>query len=182
MTAKGAGVEEPNPRVRRLCVATTARTEGLLASACRSAGVGRLCVTADLRNCTEIAFAPPGVDEFVVVTRLIAALTEEAVRPGPGAAGPLLAAFHVGITRIEGEGFGGEAAARTRGLLFDQAIRSTAVGKAGKLVVIVSDTLYRDLRTEGLSVRGWQNVPAAGAWIWCSETLPPVSASDSLGA
>ena len=38
---------------------------------------------------------------------------------------PAMIAFHVGITRIEGNGFGGAAPVRTRALLVDPAVRAT---------------------------------------------------------
>jgi hypothetical protein len=166
-------VGEPQPGVRRLCVAAATVPAGLLASACRSADVGRLCVTVNSRDGTEMAFAPPGVHEVAVVTRLIAALLRLVTRK-PAAPRPTLLAFHVGITKIEGEGFGGEAALRTRALLLNPAIRAAAAVGRRQLAVIMSDGLYADLRAEGLPSQDWLHIPAASAWMrWCEGAPHP---------
>jgi hypothetical protein len=138
----------------------------LLTSACRATDVDRLWVTVDQNDGTETAFAPPGIDEVAVVTRLIAVLHRLAVGK-PGVPRPALMAFHVGITRIEGEGFGGEAPLRTQALLRDPAIRAAAVDSGRALAVIMSDGLYADLRAEGLPGEDWQRMPAARAWLRC---------------
>ena len=123
---------EPSPGVRRLCVVATAGPAFVLTSACQATDVGRLCVAVDQNGGTETAFAPPGIDEVAVVTRIITVLRHLAVTE-PGAQRPTLLAFHVGITRIEGEEFGGEAPLRTRALLRDPAIRAVAAASGRPL-------------------------------------------------
>jgi hypothetical protein len=164
-------VSESQPGVRRLCIAAVTRPAGLLASACQTGDAGRLCLSVDTQDGTEMAFAPPGVHEVAVVSQLIAVL-EALASAGPGAPGPALMAFHVGITRIEGDGFGGAAAARTRALLFNPAVRTVAAD-GPPLTVIMSDGLYADLRGEGLAAQEWLHIPAAGAWVRCGVPARP---------
>ena len=164
-------MSEPHPGVRRLCVAAAGPT-CLLTSACESARLGRLCVTLAQRDGMEMAFAPPGIDEVALVTRLITALRHLAAR-GPDVGRPALTAFHVGITRVEGEGFGGEAALRTRALVLNSAIRATAIDSGRRLALIISDGLYADLRAEGMPGQDWRHIPAAGAWMRCCEARLP---------
>jgi hypothetical protein len=136
---------------------------------------------ADLPGGTEMAFAPPGVDELAVVTRLITVLRRLAASR-PGVPRPALLAFHVGITRIEGDGLGGEAAIRTRTLLLHPAVRGAAGAGAadgsGQLAVIISDWLYADLRAEGLPGEDWMRIPAAGGWLRHCETARSISRND----
>jgi hypothetical protein len=130
-------VGEAQPGVRRLCVAAVTSSAGLLAAACELADADRPCLTLDAPDDTEMAFAPPGIHEVAVVTRLIAAM-ETLTSSRNGACGPSMLAFHVGITRIEGDGFGGPAPSRARALLRDPEIRVVAAG-CGQLAVIMSD-------------------------------------------
>ncbi len=154
---------KPQPGVRRLCIAAVTGPTGLLTQACRSSDMGRLCVTTDARNGTEMAFAPPGIDEVAVVTDLITGL-RRLTTTEPGVPCPAVMAFHVGITRIEGDELGGAAALRTRALLLDPAIRALAT-VGWRLTVVMSAGLYADLRAEGIPRQGWRPVPVAGAWI-----------------
>jgi len=125
-----------------------------------------------------MAFASPGVDEVAVVTRLIADLHQSS-----GVARPIRLAFHVGITRIEGEEFGGEAALRTRALLLDPAILAAVPGNGQELTVIMSEGLYSDLRAEGMPGHGWRRIPAASAWMRSCEASRPgaVGCADEAG-
>jgi hypothetical protein len=158
-------VGEAQPGVRRLCVAAVTWSAGLLAAACQLADADRPCLSLDAPDDTEMAFAPPGIHEVAVVTRLTAAM-ETLISARPGAPVGAMLAFHVGITRIEGDGFGGPAPSRARSLLRDPDVRAAAAG-CGRLAVIMSDGLYSDLQGEGLLPREWRPVPAAGAWVRC---------------
>lgn len=73
-------------------------------------------------------------------------------------------AFHVGMTKIQGDGFGGAAPLRARALLCDPVIHA-AVADCPRLAVIMSAGLYDDLHGEGLIAQEWRPVPAAGAWV-----------------
>jgi hypothetical protein len=158
-------VGEDQPGVRRLCVAAVTWSAGLLAAACQLADADRPCLSLDARDDTELAFAPPGIHEVVVVARLTAAM-ETLISAQPSAPGPAMLAFHVGITRIEGDRFGGAAPSRARSLLRDPDVRAAAAG-CGRLIVVMSDGLYSDLQGEGLPAREWRPVPEAGAWVRC---------------
>jgi hypothetical protein len=158
-------VGEAQPGVRRLCVAAVTWSTGLLAAACQLADADRPCLSLDAPDDTEMAFAPPGIHEVAVVTQLTAAM-EALLSTQRGAPGPAMLAFHVGITRIEGDGFGGAAPSRARSLLRHPDVRAAAAG-CGRLAVIMSDGLYSDLQGEGLAAREWRPVPGAGAWVRC---------------
>jgi hypothetical protein len=158
-------VGEAQPGVRRLCVAAVTGAAGLLAAACQLADAGRPCLSLDAPDDTELAFAPPGIHEVAVVMRLIAAV-ETLIAAQRSPPGPAMLAFHVGITRIEGDRFGGPAPSRARSLLRDPDVRAAAAD-CGPLAVILSDGLYADLQGEGLQARQWRPVPAAGAWVRC---------------
>jgi hypothetical protein len=111
----------------------------------------------------EMGFAPPGIHEAAVVRWLTWAV--EALCPGrPSADVPAKMAFHVGITKVQGEGFGGAAPLLARALLRGPAIHHAVAG-CQRLAVIMSGGLYDDLRTEGLAAQDWRRVPAAGAWV-----------------
>jgi hypothetical protein len=155
---------EVQPGVRRLCVAAATWPAGLLAVACETGDVGRLCLTVDAQDGTEMAFAPPGVHEAGVVAQL--ATVMEGLTGGQIRASPTIMAFHVGITRIEGDGFGGAAALRARGLLLDPDVRNAAAACPG-LAIVMSEGLYSDLQDEGIPIREWMYLPSAGAWVRC---------------
>jgi len=150
------------PGVRRLCVAAVTCPPGLLTAACRLRSASGLYVGAEASDGVEMGFAPPGIHEAAMVRWLIWAV--EDLGPGRLANVPAKMAFHVGITKIQGEGIGGAAPLRARALLRDPVIHR-AVADAKGLAVIMSAGLYEDLRTEGLAVREWRAVPAAGAWV-----------------
>jgi hypothetical protein len=109
-----------------------------------------------------MGFAPPGIHEAAMVRWLIWAV--EDLGPDRLANVPAKMAFHVGLTKIQGEGIGGAAPLRVRALLRDPVIHRAVAG-ARRLAVIMSAGLYDDLRTEGLLAREWRSVPAAGAWV-----------------
>jgi hypothetical protein len=143
-----------------------AETPGLLASIQQSEGFYRLYLMSDPAESVELAFASPGVDEMGLVTDLIAAMHREATM-AIGLSRPALAGFHVGITKVVGDGLGGAGADRARALIQDPAIR-TASERGGvpvPLAVAVTSGLFEELRAEGLPDDGWQCVPAAGAWL-----------------
>jgi len=157
--------------VRRLCVAAATGSVRLLSSACQSGAAGRLYVPAEQGGAAEMAFAPPGVDEAELVTRLIAAVRRLAATM-PGVPRPVLMAYHVGITRIENDRFSGPAVLKALALLSDPAIQAAAAGNGDALVVVIPDGLYAELRGEGLPGRGWFPVPAAGVWMQRRAILP----------
>ena len=164
--AMEATLAEHEPAVRRLCIATAVGTQGLLADIQRSEGFCRLYLMSDPTVGVELAFASPGLDEMGLVTDLIVAMRRKAML-GTGLRRPVLAGFHVGITKVIGDGLGGAGADRTRALIQDPAIK-TAPERAGSpapLAVAVTSGLFEDLRAEGLPDHGWQSIPAAGAWL-----------------
>jgi hypothetical protein len=154
---------ESQPGVRRLCVAALTCPPGLLSAACRLRDGSELYLSAQMADGVEMGFAPPGIHEAAVVRWLTWAV--EALCPArPGADAPAKMAFHVGITKVLGEGFGGAAPLRVRALLRDPAIHRAVAG-CQRLAVIMSQGLYDDLHTEGLAAQEWRRVPAAGAWV-----------------
>lgn len=157
---------EHEPAVRRLCIATAAGTPGLLADIQQSGGFYRLYLMSDPAEDMELAFAAPGLDEIGLITDLIAAIHRTTVTTA-GLRRPVLAGFHVGITRVIGDGLGGTGADRTRALIQDPAIMAAAerAGTPALLAVAVTSGLFEDLRAEGLAQHGWQSVPDAGAWL-----------------
>jgi hypothetical protein len=159
------GVDESQPGVRRLCIAAITWPADLLLHACQAEDTAQLCLSLDAQDGTEMAFAPPGINEVDVVTRLTTVMAEltSARRLPPGLA---RLAFHVGITRIEGDSFAGSGPSRARALLADPDIRDAAAACPG-LAIIMSDGLYNDLRNEGLSPAEWRSVPVAAAWVRC---------------
>lgn len=163
---------EPQPGVRRLCIAAVTRPAGLLTAACRLQDPDRLYLSINAQDCIETAFAPPGIHEVAVVKWLTAAV-EELCSVSSGAGGPAMIAFHVGITKIEGDGFAGAAPLRVRALLRDPTIQD-AVRGCLRLAVIMSDGLYADLQAEGLAGREWLRVPEARAWVRCCLSPRPL--------
>ncbi len=164
---------EHEPAVRRLCIATAAGTPGLLADIQQSEGFYRLYLMSDPAEDVELAFASPGLDEMSLVIDLIVALRRK-VMIVTGLRQPVLAGFHVGITKVIGDGLGGAGAERTRALIQDPAIK-TASERAGPpplLAVAVTSGLFEDLRAEGLPDHGWQSIPTAGAWLKLFDSAP----------
>ncbi len=164
---------EREPAVRRLCIATAAGTSGLLADIQRSGGFYRLYLMSDPADGVELAFASPGLDEMGLVTDLIVAIRGK-VMLAAGLWRPVLAGFHVGITKVIGDGLGGAGADRTRALIQDPAIKTASdrAGSPAPLAVAVTSGLFEDLRTEGLPDHGWQAIPAAGAWLKLFDSAP----------
>jgi hypothetical protein len=165
-------VTEHEPAVRRLCVAACTGVPGLLTRMQRAGGFYRLFVMSDPDAGTEVAFAAPGLDEMSFMTELIETMREEAATTGDGA--PLLVGFHVGMTKVVGEGLGGAGADRALALVRDPAVLSAAdiaqrpPGAAhgpGRLAVVVTAGLFAELHAEGLDGTDWQPVPPADAWL-----------------
>jgi hypothetical protein len=169
-----------SPGVRRLCVCVRAPQPGLLDIVCRTAGFGRLYVEHVLDEGLDLGFASPGVDEATLVTDMITALHTETTRwctcsgHAAGARGPTLAAFHVGITRVEGDDLRGAAVTRIRELLRNLTRSVTSSGEA--LVVGISAGLFDDIRTECGFGDGWGPLEAARSWFrvyQATGTAPP---------
>jgi hypothetical protein len=158
-----ASLADHEPAVRRLCVATTVQ---------RSSGFYRLYLMTVAEG-IELAFAAPGLDEVSLVTDLITAM-REAVAGDAQPGRPVLAGFHVGITKVVGEGFGGTGADRTLALIRDPAVLGAAGhGETGaRLGVTITAALFEDLRAEGLSGTGWQRISSAGAWFKLFDPAP----------
>ena len=156
-------MSQPQPGVRRLCVAALTYPPGLLTTACQLRDASELYLSAEMLDGVEMGFAPPGIHEAAVVRWLTWAV-EDLCSARSTADVPAKMAFHVGITKVQGEGFGGAAPLRVRALLRDPAIHR-AVASCQRLAVIMSEGLYDDLHTEGLAAQEWRRVPAAGAWV-----------------
>lgn len=161
-----------------MCVCVDAPHRGLLDSACRVAGFGRLYTEYIRAEGIEIAFASPGVDEAALVTDLIVALrtaaAEATVASGiPGY--PALAAFHVGITRVEGDNLGGAAVIRILELVRELAPEAATGSRPGNLLVVgISAGLFDDIGTECGFTDGWVQLAAARAWVRGYGTGHPV--------
>jgi hypothetical protein len=103
------------------------------------------------------------VDEAALIDDLISALHgEAAAHPGPQA--PVIAAFHVGITRVEGDSIRGSAVTRIIGLLRDLSpVAVPAAAPVASLVVGISASLYDDISMERDFSAGWLPLPASEA-------------------
>lgn len=156
-------MSQPQPGIRRLCVAALTCPPGLLSAVCRLRASSGLYLSAEGLDGVEMGFAAPGIHEAAVVRWLTWAVGELCA-DCPGGKVPAKMAFHVGITKVQGEGFGGAAPLRVRALLRDPVIHSAVAG-CHRLAVIMSEGLYDDLHTEGLASRDWRRIPAAGAWV-----------------
>jgi hypothetical protein len=168
-----ATLAEHEPAVRRLCIATAAGIPGLLADIQQSVAFYRLYLMSDPADGVEIALASPGLDEMGLVTDLIIAIRRK-IMMVTGLQRPVLAGFHVGITKVIGEGLGGAGADRARALVQDPAIRAASdrAELPALLAVAVTSGLFEDLRAEGLPDHGWQWIPAAGAWLKLFDSTP----------
>jgi hypothetical protein len=157
---------EHEPAVRRLCIATASGAARLLTAIQRSERLYRLYLMSDPADGTEFAFAAPGLDETLLVSDLIVAIRRQAAMT-PGLPRPVVAGFHVGMTRVIGDGIGGTGAERIRALVQDPAIRiaSERVEPPALLAVAVTSGFFEELRAEGLSGQDWRSVPDAGAWL-----------------
>jgi hypothetical protein len=167
-----ATLAEHEPAVRRLCIATAAGPPGLLAGIQQSEGLYRLYLMSDPDEGVELAFAAPGLDEMGLITDLIAAIYRTVTMVGGHR--PVLAGFHVGITKVVGDGLGGAGADRARALIQDPAIKTASERTAvpAPLAVVVTSGLFEDLCAEGLPDHGWQSVPDAGAWLKLFDSAP----------
>jgi hypothetical protein len=136
---------------------------GFLDRACRTWGGGGLYTEYWAEEGVDLGFASPGADEVELVCDLIAALRTGAVQAAPSA--PTLAAFHVGITRVEGDDIRGTAVTRIRQLLSDLA-PALAAGAVpiGVLVVGITAGLFEDIDAERGFGPGWVRLTAARAW------------------
>ncbi len=174
-----ASLADHEPAVRRLCVASAAGVPGLLSIVQQSPGFYRLYLMTLPAEGVELAFAAPGLDEISLVTDLITAM-RKAVTADSELRSPVLAGFHVGITKVVGEGFGGSGADRILALIRDPAVlraaRSHGETAAAWLAVTITAALFDDLRNEGMPSTGWQWISSAGAWLKLFD--PQSSASD----
>jgi hypothetical protein len=172
-----ATVAEHEPAIRRLCVATavapaTTAAPGLLTLIQESGGFYRLYVTPGPEEGIELAFAAPGLDEMSLVADLIDAMRREAAAANP-AHWPVVASFHVGMTKVVGEALGGAGADRALALVRDPSVRvAAAAGQLAQLAVVVAAGLFADLRAEGLRDTDWRAVPSADAWLKLFDTVP----------
>lgn len=157
-----------SPGVRRMCVCVCAPYPGLLDRACRTGGFGRLYTERFIAEAVDLGFAAPGVDEAVLVPDLIGALhraATEAVAGRPGIGAPILVAFHVGITRVEGDDLRGSAVTRVVQLVRELApVTASGVLPAGTLVVGMTAGLFDDIGSECDFPDGWIPMHATGAW------------------
>lgn len=116
----------------------------------------------------DLGFASPGVDEAALVTDLIAALrvtTAEAKATADVLDYRVIAAFHVGITRVEGDNLRGSAVNRVRELVRDLAPTTASDDRSGPLLVVgISAGLFDDISAECGFVDDWVRVAAARAW------------------
>jgi hypothetical protein len=154
------------PAIRRLCIAAEAGPPGLLTCVQRTEGFYRLYLMSDPASGVEVAFAAPGLDETSLVTDLIAAMRREIAKTKELRL-PVLAGFHVGITKVVDDAFVGAGADRVRALIVDPAIR-TALAHASPpamLAVAITVGLFEELCAEGQSDHGWRRIPAAEAWL-----------------
>jgi hypothetical protein len=163
-------MNDPQPGIRRLCVAVTSGPPHLLRRTIRALALDRLYLNDDSDRRAEFALAPPGVDEPTLVADLISTLHEtnahetnahETSTMGTAA----LAAFHVGITRIRCDRFDGAAVLRTSSLLRELAAHTTPHTAAGSLSVIMSSSLFTELQYERQLGEGWRPIPETSAWI-----------------
>jgi hypothetical protein len=160
-----------SPGVRRLCVCVSVPYPGLLDRACRTgSGPSAIYTEHFPAEGIDFGFAAPGVDEAVLVPGLIAALYAAAAEAGASCTtprAPALAAFHVGITRVEGDYLRGTAVIRIRELLRELVSATTSgVVPAGILVVAISAGLFGDISAECNFSQGWLPLTAA-AHAWC---------------
>lgn len=157
---------EHEPSVRRLCVAVAPGVPGLLTWIQRAEGLYRVYLMPDPAEGVEFACAAPGLDEMFLVTDLIAAMCRQ-VLTVTGLRRPIFAGFHVGITKVVGDGLGGAGVDRTLALIRDPAIKAASErdGPPALLAVAITAALFDELRGEGLDGDGWQSVSGANAWL-----------------
>jgi hypothetical protein len=167
---------EPGPAVSRLCVVTAgAGIPGPLTAIQRSGSFQRLYLRADPATGTELAVATPGLDEVYLITDLIASIFSQVMKT-PRLARPVVAGFHVGVTRMIGGHFRGQGTMRARAMAWHPAILAAcarpAAGARATLAVAITAGLFEELQSEGLPGLDWQHVPAAGARLAVFDSTP----------
>ncbi len=164
------------PTVRRLCVAASAGPAGLLAPACRPGGFERWFVESDRRRGVELAFAPPGCDEPAAIGDLIMVL-RRLVADGHHGPTRVTVAFHVGMTTLDENGFGGAAVERVHAMVEEFAPPVSAKsGDAGRgLAVVMSAGLFEDLQGEGMPRLGWRYAAGSNAWLRVYDPFAPIA-------
>ena len=152
-----------SPGVRRLCVSVSSAQPGILDRACRAWGGGGLYTEYWAAESMDLGFASPGADEAELVPSLIAALHCAAAQAALSV--PTLVAFHVGITRVEGDDMRGSAVTRIRELVCDLApAAGSAVVPAGLLVVGITAGLFEEIGQDCGFKTGWVHLAEARAW------------------
>lgn len=166
-------MSEHEPSVRRLCIAVAPGAPGLLTWIQRSEGLYRLYLMSNPAEGVEFACAAPGIDEMFLVTDLITAMCRQAISVA-GLRRPILAGFHVGFTKVVGDGLGGSGADRTLALVRDPAVKAATErdGTPALLAVAITTGLFEELRGEGLPSHGWQAVSTADAWLRLFDSAP----------
>lgn len=160
------GAAESGPAVSRVCVATSgAGIPGPLTVIQRSGGFYRLYLKADPVG-TELAVASPGIDEVSLIADLIAAIREQ-VMTIPNRQQPVVAAFHVGMTRLIEGNFVGKGTDRVVALSSHPAVLAACARPRPipLFAVAVTAGLFHELRAEGLPRHGWELVSAPDAWL-----------------
>jgi hypothetical protein len=127
----------------------------LLADVCRTGGFSGLYFESIRAVGIDLGFASPGADEAILITDLIAALRAAVLADNVSA----LVAFHVGITRVEGDYLRGPAVIRTCELL--RALPAAA--PRCPLVVGISAGLFDEIGPECGFTDGWVTLAAARA-------------------
>jgi len=122
-----------------------------------------------IRSADGRAYAVPKMGPQALVPDLITALcaaTAEVSTVCGMPPAPALTAFHVGITRVEGECIKGPAVTRIRDLLRELA-PAVASGEvpAGVLMVGISVGLFDDIAGDCDFSEGW--IPLTTALAWC---------------
>jgi hypothetical protein len=156
------------PGVRRLCVCVSAPYPGLFDRACEAAGCRGLYSERFPAEGIDLGFASPGVDEVILITDLIKGLFTAAIEARmdfmPSHA-PVLAAFHVGITRVEGDDLRGTAVIRIREILREMARTAEArTVPADGVLIAISDGLFDDIGAECDMGEDWIRLALARAW------------------
>jgi hypothetical protein len=159
-------VIEVSPGVRRLCVCVRGPEPGLLDIACQIGRLNPIYTEYVSAEGLDLGFATPGVNEAALVTDVIAALHAATAQRGAAAVAvrePAVVAFHVGITRVEGDNLRGAAVARVSDVLHAVATATAMGGHA--LAAGVSAGLFDDIRAECGFGGAWTLLTPAGVWF-----------------